>query len=134
MVIHNQVQAQDTWTFAPQESLRVSRANHDSWLSASDNGETLLAKMNTREYYGEDSREDMLNCLGRLTYQLKRSKGENSIQLNLEEVKLLMNYTKGSLHVTDVKDWLRFHETELDFRVGSKDPRRQESRLPDRGR
>ena len=53
-------------------------ANDDSWLNASDNGETLLAKMNTREYYGEDSREDMLNCLGglgRLTYQLKRSKG-----------------------------------------------------------
>ena len=53
-------------------------ANDDSWLNASDNGETLLAKMNTREYYGEDSREDMLNCLGRLAYQLKRSDGGES--------------------------------------------------------
>ena len=130
-------------------------ANDDSWLNASDNGETLLAKMNTREYYGEDSREDMLNCLGRLTYQLERSKGENqrdfcarfeiavrkvrdhgvqlppeylgflfimSLQLNMEEVKLLMNYTKGSLHVTDVQEWLRVHETELDSGLSSKDP------------
>ena len=45
-----------------------------------------------------------------------------SLQLNMEEVKLLMNYTKGSLRVTDVKEWLRVHETELDFRLSSKDP------------
>ena len=110
--------------------------------------------MDTREYYGDDSREDMLNCLGKLTYQLKRNKGEGqrdfcarwenavrkvkehgvqlppeylgflfimALQLSPEEVKLLMNFSKGSLHVTDVREWLRVHETELDFKISNKE-------------
>lgn len=129
-------------------------AKDDRWLSSSTNGDDLLKMMNTREYYGEDSREDMLNCLGKLTYQLRRSKSEShrdfwarwenavrkvrehgvvlppeylgflfimALQLSPEEVKLLMNFSKGSLHVTDVKEWLRVHETELDFKVNSKE-------------
>ncbi|CAK8994914.1 GRF-type domain-containing protein, partial [Durusdinium trenchii] len=38
-----------------------------------------------------------------------------------EEVKLLMNFSKGSLHVTDVREWLRVHETELDFKISNKE-------------
>ena len=129
-------------------------AKDDSWLQNVDNGQTLLNLMNTREYYGEDSREDMLNCLGQLTYQIKRNRGESqrdfcvrwenvlrkvrehgvqlppeylgfllimALQLSMEEVKLLMNYCKGSLKVADVKEWLRVHETELDFKMASKE-------------
>lgn len=51
-------------------------AKDDSWLSNPLSGQLLLDQMDTREYYGDDSREDMLNCLGKLTYQLKRNKGE----------------------------------------------------------
>lgn len=129
-------------------------AKDDSWLSDPSNGEKLIQLMDTREYYGDDSREDMLNCLGKLTYQIKRTKGEDqrtfcarwenavrkvrehgvqlpkeylgflfimALQLSPEEVKLLMNFSKGSLDVTDVKEWLRVHETELDFKIGTKE-------------
>lgn len=124
-------------------------ATEDSWLNDVNNGQLLLDLMNTREYYGDDAREDMLHCLGKLTYQMKRGKQEGqkdfcarrdlavrrvsehgvklppeylgflfimALQLDPQEVKLLMNYCKGSLNVTDVKEWLRVHET-----VGIKD-------------
>eukprot|EP00435_Cladocopium_sp_Y103_P062865 s1179_g24.t1 len=39
----------------------------------------------------------------------------NALQLDSEKTKLLLNYTKGSLQVADVKDWLRIHETDLDI-------------------
>lgn len=48
-----------------------------------------------------------------------------ALQLN-KEVKLLMNFS-GSLHVADVKEWLRVHESELDFKLGAKEtPRRNQ--------
>ena len=39
----------------------------------------------------------------------------NALQLDSEKTKLLLNYTKGSLQVADVKSWLRVHETDLDM-------------------
>ena len=38
-----------------------------------------------------------------------------ALQLNSEQIKLLLNYTRGSLQVADVKAWLRIHETDLDI-------------------
>ena len=104
--------------------------------------------MDSREFYGEEKRESMLAACARLTYHLKRQKGEtarafmtrwdtaerkirehdvrlppeylgflmvNALQLDSEKTKLLLNYTKGSIQVIDVKDWLRVHETDLDM-------------------
>ncbi|CAE7233307.1 unnamed protein product [Symbiodinium sp. CCMP2456] len=51
-------------------------AKSDSWMRAKDNGEQLLAAMDTRELYGEDEREDMLNSLFKITYAVRRQKNE----------------------------------------------------------
>ena len=45
-------------------------------MAASDNGEQLLALMDTKELYGDDEREDMLNSLVKVTYTLRRTRGE----------------------------------------------------------
>ena len=39
----------------------------------------------------------------------------NALQLTSEQIKLLLNYTRGSLKVFEVKAWLRVHETDLDM-------------------
>lgn len=39
----------------------------------------------------------------------------NALQLDSKKTKLLLTFTKGSLQVADVKDWLRIHETDLDM-------------------
>ena len=39
----------------------------------------------------------------------------NALQLTSDQVKLLLNFSKGSLKVSDVKAWLRIHETDLDL-------------------
>ena len=39
----------------------------------------------------------------------------NALQLDSEKMKLLLNYTKVSIQVADVKNWLRIHETDLDI-------------------
>eukprot|EP00931_Biecheleriopsis_adriatica_P103262 TRINITY_DN78121_c0_g1_i1.p1 TRINITY_DN78121_c0_g1~~TRINITY_DN78121_c0_g1_i1.p1 ORF type:complete len:141 (-),score=20.88 TRINITY_DN78121_c0_g1_i1:127-549(-) len=36
-----------------------------------------------------------------------------ALQLDDNQVKMMMNYTKGSLNEAAVKDWLRTHETKL---------------------
>ena len=131
----------------PWEDLKFL-ANDEEWMTDPDNGNKLINLMDTREFYGEEKRESMLSACARLTYHLRRQKGEtarafmtrwdtaerkirehdvrlpqeylgflmvNALQLDSEKTKLLLNYTKGSLQVADVKDWLRIHETDLDM-------------------
>ena len=45
-----------------------------------NNAETLLAKMNKTEYYGDDQEEHLLAALSRITYHLKRQKNETARQ------------------------------------------------------
>ena len=134
-------------TKGPWEDLKYL-ANDESWMTDPENGTKLINLMDSREFYGEEKRESMLAACARLTYHLKRQKGEtarafmtrwdsaerkirehdvklpqeylgflmvNALQLDSEKTKLLLNYTKGSLQVSDVKDWLRIHETDLDM-------------------
>ena len=46
-------------------------------MKAKDNGEKLLKAMDTRELYGDDEREDMLNSLFKITYATRRQKNES---------------------------------------------------------
>ena len=134
-------------TKGPWEDLKFL-ASDESWLNDPKNGEKLITLMDSKEFYGEEQRESMLAACSRLTFHLKRTKGEtarsfmtrwdnaerkvrehevrlpadflgflmvNALQLDSERTKLLLNYTKGSLKVTDVKEWLRIHETDLDL-------------------
>lgn len=134
-------------TKGPWEDLKFL-ASDESWLNDTKNGEKLIALMDSKEFYGEEQRESMLAACSRLTFHLKRTKGEtarsfmtrwdnaerkvrehevklpadflgflmvNALQLDSEKTKLLLNYTKGSLKVSDVKEWLRIHETDLDL-------------------
>ena len=39
----------------------------------------------------------------------------NVLQLTSDQVKLLFNFSKGSLKVSDIKAWLRIHEIDLDL-------------------
>ena len=131
----------------PWEDLKFLASDED-WLDDPNNGNKLLELMDTKEYYGEEKRESMLAACARLTFHLKRQRGEaarqfmtrwdtaerkvrehdvklpadllgflmvNALQLESEKTKLLLNFTKGSLRVSDVKEWLRIHETDLDL-------------------
>ena len=134
-------------TKGPWEDLKFL-ANDDEWMADPDNGNKLITMMDSKEFYGEEKRESMLAACARLTYHLRRQRGEtarafmtrwdtaerkirehdvrlpqeylgflivNALQLDSEKTKLLLNYTKGSLQVADVKSWLRVHETDLDM-------------------
>ena len=131
----------------PWEDLKFL-ANDEDWMTDPENGNKLISLMDSREFYGEEKRESMLAACARITYHLRRQKGEtsrafmtrwdnaerklrehdvklptdyfgflmvNALQLDSERTKLLLNYTKGSIQVADVKAWLRIHETELDI-------------------
>ena len=52
-------------------------ARDDSWMEDPQNGQLLLKMMDTKELYGEDEREEMLQSLVTVTYTLRRSKGES---------------------------------------------------------
>ena len=39
----------------------------------------------------------------------------HALQLSSDQIKLMLNYTKGSLKLHDLKAWLRVHETDLDL-------------------
>ena len=128
-------------------------AKDAAWMQDDKNGELLLAQMDTKELYGEDAREDMLNTLVKITYTLRRAKGEGhklffsrwdnqvrrlgehsvtlppeylgfllvmSLQLSGDEVKLLLNYTQGKLTAKAVKEWVRVHEADLDWKAQGK--------------
>ena len=51
-------------------------ARDAEWMQSSTNGEELLRQMATKELYGEDEREEMINTLAKVTYTLRRQKGE----------------------------------------------------------
>ena len=51
-------------------------AKDDEWMQSDENGARLLKLMNTKELYGEDEREEMINTLVKVTYTLRRSRGE----------------------------------------------------------
>ena len=134
-------------TKGPWEDLKFL-AGQDDWLNNPKNGEELINLMNTKEFYGEEMREDMLAACSRITYHLRRSKGEkarsfltrwdtaerkvrdhgvnlppeylgfllvNSLGLDGDRVRQLLQYTKGGLKVSEIKDWLRVQETDLDI-------------------
>ena len=56
-------------------------AKDDSWLASTHNGEQLLKIMGTKDLYGEDEREDMLQSLLKITYTLRRQKAEGHREL-----------------------------------------------------
>ena len=60
---------------APFESFK-HLAKDDTWLASSTNAEELLQKMDAPEYYGDDREEHLLASLARITFHLKRGKGE----------------------------------------------------------
>ena len=134
-------------TGPPWEHMKFLAAD-DGWLDNPDNGRILINLMDTKEYYGEEERESMLAACSRITFHLRRAKGEKAqafmlrwddaerrvkekgvnlpgeyqgfllvtaLQLTSDQIKLLLNYTRGSLQVSDVKAWLRIHETDLDI-------------------
>ena len=122
-------------------------AKDTAWLKSEDNAETLLNTMDSAEFYGEDQEEELLTCLSRLAFHLRREKGEecrtffrrwdeahrkvkdehrvllpdrylgfllvNSLQLTETEIKAMMAFTRGSLTVRDVKEFVRKHEIKL---------------------
>ena len=129
-------------------------ARDSDWPADHNNAEVLLAKMDTKDYYGEEQRENMLSAFARITFHLRRTKGEaarsflskwdnadrkvrdhkvslpdeylgflliTSLQLDSEQIKLLLNFTKGSISTKDVKEWLRTHETNLNLNHLGKD-------------
>ena len=53
-------------------------AKDSAWMSDPENGEKLIQLMDSKELYGEDEREDMINTLVKITYTLRRTKGENN--------------------------------------------------------
>ena len=117
------------------------------WLKSDDGAETLLSVMDSAEFYGDDQEEELLTCLSRLTFHLRREKGEecrvffrrwdeahrkvkdehkvilpdrylgfllvNALQLSEVEIKSMMAFTRGSLTVKDVKEFVRKHEIKL---------------------
>ena len=60
---------------APFESFK-HLAKDEKWLASSTNAEELLQKMDAPEYYGDDREEHLLVSLSRITFHLKRGKGE----------------------------------------------------------
>ncbi|CAE7497148.1 RE1 [Symbiodinium sp. CCMP2592] len=51
-------------------------AKDEAWMQSDDNGNKLIQMMNTKELYGEDEREEMINTLVKVTYTLRRGKSE----------------------------------------------------------
>ena len=131
----------------PWEDLKFL-AGQEEWLTDPKNGEKLIDLMNTKEFYGEELREDMLAACSRITFHIRRQKGEkartfltrwdnaerkvrehgvalpaeflgfllvNALSLDSEKVKQMLQYTKGGLKVTDIKEWLRVQEADLDM-------------------
>ena len=128
-------------------------ATDNSWMNDVRNGEILLETMDTREMFGDDEREDLVNSLIKITYTIGREKNEThreffsrwdiatrkvgdhkvklpeeyvgfllmmSLQLTGDQIKLLLNYTQGSMKPRSIKEWLRVHETEFDWKTNSR--------------
>ena len=52
-------------------------ARDDTWMDSPQNGQLLLKMMDTKELYGEDEREEMLQSLVTVTYTLRRAKNKS---------------------------------------------------------
>ena len=50
-------------------------AKDSSWMDDPENGEKMIKLMDSKELYGDDEREDMINTLVKITYTLRRTKG-----------------------------------------------------------
>ena len=120
-----------------------------SWLADEKGAHKLLEAMDQPEFFGEDKDEDLLGALAKITYHLRRERGEghrtffarweeclrkirehnvelpdkyqgflmiNALGLGDQEIKALMNFTRGSISTRDVKDWVRKHETKLQIK------------------
>ena len=59
----------------PFESMKFL-AKDASWMASATNGEDLIKMMDQADYFGEDRDEDLLSALARITYHLRRDKGE----------------------------------------------------------
>ena len=55
-------------------------AKDTEWLKDPQGGHRLLAAMDTPEYFGEDTEEELLSSLSKLTYHLRRGKDETCRQ------------------------------------------------------
>ena len=64
-------------TGPPWEHMKFLAAD-DGWLDDPDNGRVLINLMDTKEYYGEEERESMLAACSRITFHLRRAKGEKA--------------------------------------------------------
>ena len=52
-------------------------AKDDEWLRSEQGAKELLDTMDTAEFFGDDQEEELLTCLARLTFHLKRERGED---------------------------------------------------------
>lgn len=52
-------------------------ARDSSWMESPTNGEDLLAMMDRSEYFGDDKDEDLLGALAKITYHVRRERGES---------------------------------------------------------
>ena len=119
-------------------------ARDTAWLADPKGAETLLDDMNRPEHYGDDRQEHMITAMSRITFHLKRAKGEhwrdyfarwetamrkvhehqirlpdayegflliNGLQLTDNDVKALLNYSRGDISPASIKDWLRKSES-----------------------
>ena len=59
----------------PFESMKFL-AKDAGWMASTTNGEDLIKMMDQADYFGEDRDEDLLSDLARITYHLRRDKGE----------------------------------------------------------
>ena len=62
-------------TKVPFESMKFL-AKDAAWMASITNGEDLIKMMDQADYFGEDRDEDLLSALARITYHLRRDKGE----------------------------------------------------------
>ena len=121
-------------------------AKDSAWMKSDTNGEQLINLMDQPENFGDDSEEDLLSALAKVTYHLRRGKEEthrsffnkweqamrkvtehrvvlpekyvgflliNALNLGEGEIKSLLNYTRGSIVPSDIREWVRKHETKL---------------------
>ena len=121
-------------------------ARDAEWMQSSTNGEELLRQMATKELYGEDEREEMINTLAKVTYTLRRQKGEghkaffarweNQIRkLNEHKVVLPPEYlgflliNALQLNQTDIKLLMNYNQGKLTPKVVKEWTRVNESDL-----
>ena len=52
----------------------MERAKDAQWLGDEGSGHRLLQAIDSPEYFGEDTEEELLAALAKLTYHIKRNK------------------------------------------------------------